>query len=260
MLVQTLFAQRYAATFSHGRSLPMLIEAEAPDGTRHEVVLKLNEPGRVSAAGLVAELVSSFLARDLGLNAPEPFVVEITPEFAASVPDAAAKARLLAAPGLHFASRHVTGQFHLPLAAPHLPAAAVDAAAAVLAFDLLIGNDDRHRDKPNCLVRGSEVVIIDHERAFPILRQELVPNAWEAGGRKAIGRHVFYEALRGQMPGFHDLEATLATLYEPRLDDYLAAIPSAWRDEQALRRLSGFLLDLKRHHAKVILWIKEELR
>lgn len=104
MPVAQLMAVRYDDTFVHGRSRPMLIAAAAADGTQDEVVLKLWEPARLDKNALVAELVASRLARELGLDAPEPFIVDVTPDFAASVPDAEARQRLGAVPGRHFAS------------------------------------------------------------------------------------------------------------------------------------------------------------
>lgn len=260
MAVLHLSACRFDKVFEHGRSLPMLISAEAPGGKQHEAVLKLREPGRLTALHLISELVASLLARDLGLRAPEPYIVEVTPEFAASVPNPDARHRLLAAPGLHFASQHVTGQFHLPLNQVHLPHAAIDPAAAVLAFDLLTGNDDRHREKANCLVRGQEVVIIDHERAFPVVRQEIGPVAWQAGGLSKLRNHVFHDALKGQLPDFTLFCDHLSRLGIEQIEGYLSCIPAVWDDGAAVARLREFILDLLRHHSRVIVSIQEELR
>lgn len=245
MHVPQLQAVSYRETFEHGRSRPLLVWAENADGTRHEVVLKLREIGRLDGSGLAAELIASLLATDLGLSTPPPFIVEVTPEFAASVPDADAARRLADAPGLHFASRLETGQFHLPLAATALPAAAFDAAAAVLVFDFLIGNDDRHVEKANCLVRGDRVVLIDHERALPVLRQELRPHAWQPGGLDNVHRHVFFAALKGQMPDFASIIAALTALPAKRIDDYLAELPPGWIDSGAVARLRSFWLEMR---------------
>lgn len=260
MHVPQLQAVSYRETFEHGRSRPVLVWAEDAGGARHEIVLKLREAGRLDGASLAAELVASLLATDLGLNTPPPFIVEVTPEFAASVPEADAARRLAAAPGLHFASRLETGQFHLPLVAVALPDAAIDAAAAVLAFDLLIGNDDRHVEKANCLVRGARVVLIDHERAFPVLRQELRPHAWQEGGLETVRRHVFFSALKGQMPDFSPLADTLTALPANQIDRYLAELPSGWLDATAAARLKTFWVEMHGSCRKVCDLLSEALR
>ena len=157
-------------------------------------------------------------------------------------------------------ARLVSGQFHLPLSNASLPHAAIDTAAAVLAFDFLIGNDDRHREKANCLVKGDHVVVIDHERAFPGLRAELRPHAWQTGGLAGLSRHVFYDGLRGQMPDFSRFEARLSRITSKLIDGYLAEIPVTWADPAGVGRLREFLFDLQTHHSRVIVSRKEELR
>lgn len=245
MHVPQLQVISYCETFKHGRSRPLLVWAEDSDGSRHEVVLKLRETGRLDGTGLAAELIASQLASDLGLTTPPPFVVEVTPEFAASVPHIDAARRLSASPGLHFASRLETGQFHLPLTASALPAAAIDSAAAVMAFDLLIGNDDRHVEKANCLVRGAQIVLIDHERAFPILRRDLRASAWQPGGLDNLHRHVFFAALKGQMPDFAPLASSLSALPAERIDHYIKNLPLSWLEEGAIGRLKTFWLEMR---------------
>jgi hypothetical protein len=131
------------------------------------------------------------------------------------------------------------------MAATALPAAAFDAAAAVLVFDFLIGNDDRHVEKANCLVRGDRVVLIDHERALPVLRQELRPHAWQPGGLDNVHRHVFFAALKGQMPDFASIIAALTALPAKRIDDYLAELPPGWIDSGAVARLRSFWLEMR---------------
>jgi hypothetical protein len=260
MPIPLLTAIRYDATFEHGRSRPLLIVAEDLNGARHDVVLKMREPQRLDSLALIAELVASLLARDVGLNSPDPFLVEVTPEFARSVPNQDARKRLEAAPGLHFASRLISGQFHLPIGHTALPHGAIDHAAAVLTFDLLTGNDDRHREKANCLIRATDIVIIDHERAFPVLRQEHAAHAWEAGGLARIRQHVFFESLRGQLPDLSALNDRLKLLTPEQISTYIAHVPAMWDEPAALRRLESFLLDLRRHYFKAMLSIQEELR
>jgi len=46
------------------------------------------------------------------------------------------------------------------------PGVLVQTAAEVLVFDAIVQNPDRRADNPNCLVRGDEIRIIDHELAF----------------------------------------------------------------------------------------------
>lgn len=72
-------------------------------------------------------------------------------------------------------------------------------AAAIFVFDAIIQNVDRRADNPNCLVKGNEIRIIDHEMAFT---HRLVLGwrpPWTPGSLKDLekpGFHIFRDQLR----------------------------------------------------------------
>lgn len=256
-----LNAIRHDRTFTHGHSRPLLILAEEPeDGPRHEIVLKLSPDVQSGRTGLAVEMICAGLAAQLTLNAARGTTINITEEFAASVPDADARRRLLAAPGLHFGSAYHAGQYHLPLADDSLTDSLLDPAAAVMLFDAMIGNDDRHREKPNCLLRGDDIVLIDHERALPCLRDELRPAAWEPGGLDFVRKHAFFHGLRGQFPDFAGAARAWRSLTPAAAATLVSHAPFPWLDEPKRSRATHFLIEMSANVDKVSGLLTEMLR
>jgi len=256
-----LVAIRHQETFFHGHSRPMLIVAEeSAEGTRHEIVLKLSPDVQSGRTGLAIEAICAGLATQLGLNAARGWTVDISEEFAASVPDSEARRRLGVSVGPQFGSTFHAGQYHLPLTDDTLGAPLIDQAAAVLLFDAMIGNDDRHRLKPNCLIRGDSIVLIDHERALPCLRAELRPSAWEPGGLDMIRNHAFFTGLRGQLPDFAGAAQAWSTLTPAMAAQLVAPVPTSWLDATGRDRATHFLIEMRSNVDKVSGLLTEMLR
>ena len=65
-----------------------------------------------------------------------------------------------------FGSKHLPpGYTSWPLG-KSIPKDALVTAAEIFAFDVLIVNDDRRPENPNCLFSGSSLAIYDHEAAL----------------------------------------------------------------------------------------------
>jgi hypothetical protein len=237
-----IVAVRHRETLSSGHSRPCIIEGEALDGTRHEAVLKLREDVHGKANGLACEFVASRIAKVVGLNAPTPFIAEVSEMFADSVPDPAASARYHLNIGRHFASELVSPQAHAVPFDYSLPPSLVDAASAVIAFDALLGNDDRHFKKSNYLIQGSTVMLIDHERAFPPARHELRAKPWEPTGLDFIQNHVFYRGVCGEMPDWAQIRRSWVNLTDPEIRSICRSIPAEWNSDGVSLRLESYLL------------------
>jgi hypothetical protein len=256
-----LVAVRHQQTFTHGHSRPMLIVAEEPvEGWRREIVLKLAPDVQSGRNGLAIEAICAGLAARLGLNAAQGWTVDIHAEFASGVPDADARRRLGASLGQQFGSTFHAGQYHVPLADDSLPASLIDKAAAVLLFDAMIGNDDRHRLKPNCLLRGDDIVLIDHERALPGLRAELRPAAWETGGLEAIRNHVFFSGLRGELPDFAEAARAWQPVTPSVVSELVAGVPPEWLDDMNRTRATHFVVEMVANVNRVSTLLTEILR
>ena len=247
-----LTAIQYRQTFRSGHSCPCLIEGETLEGERYEVVVKLRGSVQGGGAGLARELVASQLATALGLQTPAPFLVEVTQEYAESVAEPDVRKRFIEGIGWHYASAYLRGSWHAVPYGAQLPYKLVDAAAAALAFDALIRNDDRHVEKANYLIRGSKVMLIDHERAFPPANAAMGPLPWEEGGLGFLRKHVFYAGLRSQLPDFEPVPTAFDAITAGELSAYVAAIPEEWDVGGIGGELEGYLMALHGNFRNVL--------
>lgn len=114
--------------------------------------------------------------------------------------------------------------------------ALLPAAAAVFVFDGIIQNIDRRAGNPNCLLRGGELRIFDHELTFSHgLVIGWVP-PWRLGGLKDFeppGKHIFREGLRKRHIDFAPIRAAWAGIHDSRLEEYEASLPAEWSSASA---------------------------
>jgi hypothetical protein len=104
-------------------------------------------------------------------------------------------------------------------------------AAAILLFDAIIQNPDRRAGNPNCLVRGDQLRIIDHELAFAQRLILMWRAPWVPGGMHDLetpGRHIFVDQLRGVPIDFEPIRSPWTALSDASLREYDRAVPPAW--------------------------------
>lgn len=109
-------------------------------------------------------------------------------------------------------------------------------AAGIFVFDGIIQNPDRRSVNPNCLVRGDELRIFDHELAFshdlPRIGQPWT-RPWVLGGLKSLetnGNHIFRAGLKGRSIDFGSIRAAWQGLSDAHIADYEGELPAEWTD------------------------------
>jgi hypothetical protein len=211
-----------------GRTSPLIVNCENADGTIVPVVAKFSDFCDQKEVHLAREIVAACLAADLGLPIPIPFLVEIPTGWADIVPEASRRARVLASGPVAFGSLLVTGGYSAWTPDTRITEGMVDTALAVFVFDAIIQNSDRRSDNPNCLVRGEEIRIIDHELAFA---HRLILGwrpPWAAGGLnwiERLGSHIFLADLKGTGPDLAPIRQRWCGITDDRLSEYKAAVP-----------------------------------
>ncbi|WP_324255536.1 HipA family kinase [Xanthobacter autotrophicus] len=222
---------RFERGTSSGRTEPSLITCELDSGEEVEVVAKFSAGCFEGEISLAMEVLAACLAADLGLPIPEPFAVEVSPEWANTIPDAARRAKILAGSPVAFGSRLAVGQFAAWNSGNQILDAMRPKAAGIFVFDAAIQNVDRRTSNPNCLVRGDDLIIFDHELAFshrlPLLGW--IP-PWRLGGLTSFehGGHIFWSGLKGSNVDLSPVRAAWAGLSDSRIADYEAAVPAEW--------------------------------
>lgn len=242
-MVPKLTATTFIKAFHTGRTCPCLMLCEDDAGDTQEVVVKLRVGNECTGTGLICELMGSLLARALDLPAPEPFLVDVDPEFHAAIAEESIAERLKANAGMNFGCRYLSPGYISWPQLRSVPSAIEQVAAEIFAFDMLIQNPDRRQDKPNLLRKGDDLAIFDHEMAFSFL-YALVPDEfpWEGKGMDFAMNHVFYRGLKGQSISFERMQGALEAVDGVRISEYVDAVPSVWKsNNDAVNKIKGYL-------------------
>lgn len=200
-----------------------------------EVVAKLASGCEQKTISLAMEAVSALLAGDLEIPIPEPFLLELDGDFIDAIPDPAWAAMARDGPPLAFGSKLLPAAYSAWVAGT-VPVGKMTATAAnILLFDAVIENPDRRAANPNCLVRGEEIRVFDHELAFPTM---LIGAAkpWVLGALQFMeqtGMHIFRDALHGRQVDWAPLTERWQGLSNAQLDDYEAVLPPEWEPARA---------------------------
>lgn len=243
---------RFSRLAETGRTKPLRAVVETDDGSEHEVVMKISSGIELGVEGLMNEMLGATLAADLGLPVPEPFFVEISPEFCQSMPSGELRARLQSSSPLGFASHDTGKQWRDWNASDGISSSQEPQALAAMAFDAFIGNSDRSPMNPNLRVKDQEWRLIDHESAFGY-RLKLFPpcRPWTVGNLSGMispgawSEHVFATHLAGRNTlSFAPIRAAWADLSDVRLAQYDAILPNEW--ESTRPPLSDALDHLRR--------------
>lgn len=222
---------RFDGRVKSGRTVPCRLTCAHGNAVRVEVVAKFSAGCDRKINALVVEALAALLAADLDLPVPEPFLVEMDPDFILSVRDEAVLKMIQAGPPLAFGSRHLPPGYVTWPIGKSIPKDAFSTAAEIFAFDLLIANDDRRPENPNCLFNGASLAIFDHEMAFftqGIIgwKEPWIPGALE--NFRTPGRHIFADQIRGKPVNFDRLAGAWLAITDARLEEYWSALPDAW--------------------------------
>lgn len=218
-------------TFATGANQPLLLRGFCQQiGREEDYVLKGSGGERMGPAAFERELLGSYAAWQVGLQAVEPVQVTVLPEFAELLRGQPAYGLIAKSIGSNYGSvfrqgrEFVAGQ---PLSTPEL-----EQAKLIFAFDVLIQNPDRRPGKQNMLTDGTSIVLLDHELAFsftqalfPARYPWLIPDEdlhW-------IRNHYFYSHLRGKRIDFRPLSVKLQQLDASFWAHAQQHVPPEWR-------------------------------
>ncbi len=218
-----------------GRNEPLIVVAETADGEELELYMKPSGRPELGFEGMANELFAACIAGQLGLPICEPILVHIHPDWIESLPSPGLQHLMRASCPVAFGSVAAGDGWRLWSTGDQALGSRREAALGIFAFDAFTGNDDRRPEKPNLLVKGDELRMIDHELCFR-LRMKFAPRVapWELGNLSSLvqaDRHILGPVLHGDR--FLDvaaLQAGWAGLSNDCLADYGAAIPVEWND------------------------------
>jgi hypothetical protein len=246
---------RFHRRIQSSRTEPSIVFCETGAGEEAEFFIKLRASGERGEVGLVAEIMAAQLASDLDLPVPQSSLLEVTAEFAATIPKPEIAAAFQKSLGWNFGSRHI-GPGFATWPQGRLPSAELRTLAAeIFAFDALIQNPDRRAGNPNCLTKGSALVIIDHELAFDFIGGGILfwKPIWEGGDLGFLRKHVFYETLRKTPVDFNRLGGAIEALTADHLKSYAESVPAEWpKGADAAGKILDYLLPMKTNITKAL--------
>lgn len=226
-------AVRYDGESGAGRNRPLRVVVETDDGTEHEVFLKPSGRPELSVAGLAHEALAACIAGRVGLPVCQPFLVELSPAWIASIPNDDVRQMLEISNPIAFGSTAAGVGWRQWSSEDILTAARRQTALEVFAFDSFIENPDRKPSNPNLLVKGDQFRIIDHELALFVRGLFPQPSPWRVGYLDYMmqpDRHVFAARLRGGPLDLDVIRAAWSALSDDELADYEASLPGQWAE------------------------------
>lgn len=230
-MLETITPIQFHGATTSGRTKPSRLFCEKQDGTIVEVVAKFSAGCDRSETSLAMEVIGAYLAADLGLPVPAPYLLDVQPEWVATVTNGERRTLMTSSSPIAFGSTQVGSGFRAWTTGDRLSGPMLPTAAGIFAFDAFVNNADRRDDNPNCLVRGSDLRIFDHELAFIYKAVIGWRQPWQVGALAAFaspGRHIFYKGLKGQDVDLTPIRTAWSSLDDDRLADYKGAIPTAW--------------------------------
>jgi len=267
MEVLELTATQFIKPMSTGRNHPLLLGCTNAGGDTFEVVVKLR--GReMTGTAQATELITSLLADDLGLQAPQVAVVDVPVGFEAVIAERDLAKLVKGSPGLNFGSVHLGAGFTTWPPGRNPVGAQRDQAADVFAFDTLIQNADRRTVNPNLWARSDRLGVYDHEQAFAFLSVPIIggtPKPWAAAsqgnGFRFLEQHVFYGSLRGGRLDLGPFKEKLNALNDKRIQGYLDVIPAEWLGQSDFgEQAARYLREARQHRDDFVNFVKHILR
>lgn len=225
-MIPHLFANSYLKRMDTGRTKPCLFFCGNESGEiSGEYVVKLKDSVDGKETGLAFELIASLLAKLLGIPTPEPAIIEIDPVMADVIDDSELAAAIRESAGLNFGSRFMSGGYTTWPVGMGIPPNIMQLAAEIFAFDALIQNPDRRRDKPNLLWKGEEIYIIDHEIGFSFV-YAISPDLG------FLSEHLFYKGLKGKDLKFDRFAGALGAISDDEIEKVFSCIPPVWSNDK----------------------------
>ena len=176
--------ERYEATKFHramkrGFTSPFLISAvHVTTGVEEVLVVKSRAGYKNRQGAIFKEIFSTLLARELGIQTPEPVIVHLPEGFEFAAADDKHISELIkSSEGLNFATIHL-GNDWKPWNKGRSRSISTDDLETIYSFDALIQNADRKVDNPNLQWKGDQVVALDFDRALDYVDSQTMDKAW----------------------------------------------------------------------------------
>lgn len=231
--------------FTTGATKPQLIRGVCrQNGETGSFVVKYIKAERMSKQASTRELLGSLIAKELGLLAPDPVLINISEEYLDILLGNELWLVASRSTGANFGSEYHT-DYNLPLLAnvkvnDNLFRNLTD----LFAFDMFIRNSDRRKQKPNFLTDGDDLLVIDHELAFSFMMEipkNREPWIFTENDKVWIKNHFCYDRLKGTIIDFSGFTSKLNCINENFWSKFEEILPTAWRVPDQVDEIKSYL-------------------
>ncbi len=236
-------AMRFGRVLENGRTKPMVLECEeigeatfldsgvlkAP--SRSEFVVKALGNPEVDESYIERELLGNLLARQYGLQTPEPAVVRISQAFVEAVNPILTKHGYQIRPGNAAGCEFFRDGFASPPAEALWTSEELAEFALLYGFDLAVQNPDRVVSRPNCAMKGSHLIAFDFDMCFSFLHligMQQLP--WEVSKHGIASTHLCQNRLLSRKGSFtwQENKNSVRQLTDEVLLDVTSGVSEAW--------------------------------
>ena len=227
IILPRLQAVAFQCELPSGSTHPCVFVCEDEEGNEAvEYVVKFRSEVRGGATGLLFEFIAAQLADSLDVPMPAPALIELDAQLADATPERSVAERIRASIGLNFGTRFLTPGYVTWRVNDEIPLTLRQTATDILAFDAVIDNADRRRDKPNLLWKGDELFVFDHEVAFAFTRLIGTHIPFEDTGMQFLREHPLYAGMRGQPIDLRRFTGELEGLTDSVISSICNRVPS----------------------------------
>jgi hypothetical protein len=223
-MIKTVNAIRYITPLREGGSLPAVVEAD--DGEMY--VMKFVGAGQGPKA-LIAELVAGEIGRLLGLQIPEPVLLELDHRLGRAEPNAEIQDLLQrSANRLNLGLRYLPNAFEFNLLLKPPPDA--DLASTIVWFDAYVTNVDRTARNVNMLLWQEGLWLIDHGASL------YFHHDWNDYLQRSQSpfRQIKDHTLISLATNLRGVDETLRSRLTPEvIDKVVSMIPNEWLGQEA---------------------------
>ncbi len=234
--IPIIFAETILKALTESANKPFVISGiDKANLIKDEYVVKLNASERMYLGARLRELLASLIATEIGIATPKPAIIEISRELAETRKGFADYIRFNESIGLNYGTKFLgenVVQF-MPRSEGSYKNI-IKPLQQIFIFDLFIENSDRSYDKPNLLVKGNELYVIDHEIAFGFLmdiRKNPTPWHFDNSMQNLISKHCLYANLKGRHFLAQDFFENFHKLNKRFWDATYNLLPQEWRTD-----------------------------
>jgi hypothetical protein len=215
------------ANLPGGTSRPWVVSVMTEEGLDSYVLKPFSKKDNQQLPYLNKEVYASFIAQELEIDVPEPALIRITDAFLETLEEDKRERILGLRQRLFFGCKFYEGYASLGTGLDPKKFHNIQ-QDTIFAYDVLIRNFDRKKNKPNLLVSGAHCLCIDHDRSLDIQKtfgQYLDLRLWDNFTVVGDTAHLFHDTLktrkrqaRGKEVDFAEFKTSFKTFSTKTLD------------------------------------------